>query len=183
MDSRLQELWDHHEIRNLLATYVHGCDRSDLIEMQSIYCDESFDDHGSTKCDGKTYSKLSIEEGAATTNVVSHQLGQSLIRVNGDSAGCETYFIATVIYPLESGGESINQLGGRFVDTLERENGQWKVKKRVVVREWSHTRPIENDWLANAGFTPARRGQTDVSYETLRMQHSGVPKHPVPAPA
>lgn len=183
MDSRLQELWDHHEIRQLLATYCHGCDRSDLVEMSSVYCDESWDDHGNNKCDGKAYAKLSIEEGAATTNVVSHQLGQSLIRIHGDTAGCETYFIATVIYPTPGGGESINQMGGRFVDKLVREKGRWKVKRRTVVREWSHTRKIEENWLANAGFTPPRRGQTDVSYETLGMTHSGVPEYPVPEPA
>jgi hypothetical protein len=183
MDSRLQELWDFHEIRQLLVTYVHGCDRSDLVEMSSIYAEDSWDDHGNTKADGKTYAKLSIEEGAATTNVVSHQLGQAMITVNGDTAGSETYFIATILYPTKDGGESLNQLGGRFVDTLARENGQWKVKKRIVVREWSYTQPISEDWLADGGFTPARRGQTDVSYETLGKRHSGIPEYPVALPA
>jgi len=37
LDSRFQELWDHHEIRQLLATYCHGCDRADEAEMASVY--------------------------------------------------------------------------------------------------------------------------------------------------
>ncbi len=183
MDAQLRELWDHHKIRQLLATYVRGCDRSDQIEMASVYCENSWDDHGRRKGDGKTYAKAAIESAAAAANVVSHQLGQSYIVVNGDSAGAETYFIATVLYPVEGARESLNQLGGRFVDRLEREKGEWKVKKRIVVREWSYTQQISEDWLADAGFTPARRGQTDVSYEALWMEHSGVPKYPMPEPA
>jgi len=182
MDPRLQELLDHHEIRQLLATYVHGCDRSDMVEMSSIYCEESWDDHGEMKCDGKSYSKWSIEEGKKITNLVSHQLGQSYIKVDGDKAGAETYFIATLLFPAEDGGETMKQMGGRFVDQLERENGSWKVKKRVVVREWSHAHPL-NDWQVNAGFTPARRGPLDVSYEALGLTHSGIPKHETEAEA
>ena len=159
-------------------TYCRGCDRSDLIEMSSVYCEVSWDDHGRNKCDGRTYAKISIEEGKQETTVVSHQLGQSVIKVDKHYAGAETYFIATVLYLDGNGVETLNQLGGRFVDTLEREDGQWRIKKRTVVREWSYTQPIESDWLANAGFVPARRGQRDVSYATLGLTHSGVPAHP-----
>ena len=58
-EARLQEMWDHHEIRQLLATYCHGCDRADELEMASIYCDESYDDHGEHKMDGKLFARRS----------------------------------------------------------------------------------------------------------------------------
>ena len=49
MDERLQELWDHHAIRKLLATYCHGCDRADEVLMASTYVRDSWDDHGPRK--------------------------------------------------------------------------------------------------------------------------------------
>lgn len=176
MDHRLQELWDHHEIRQLLATYCHGCDRGDEVEMASTYAADSWDDHGPRKMEGRRFSIETVEESLRTTRLVSHQLGQSLIRVNGDEAGSETYFIATLVYPARDGAdETLNQLGGRYVDTLAREDGKWKLKKRLCVREWSYSRPIESDWLAQAGFMETRRGPQDVSWEALGLTHSGNP--------
>lgn len=175
MDARLQTLWDHHEIRELLATYCHGCDRGDEVEMASTYATDSWDDHGPRKMEGRRFSIETVEEALRTTQLVSHQLGQSLIRVDGDSAGAETYFIATLLYAGENGGETIGQLGGRYVDTLVREDGQWKIANRVCVREWSHSHPVAGDWLAEAGFAGMHRSQEDSSYAALGLSHSGNP--------
>lgn len=175
-ETRLQEMWDHHEIRQLLAIYCHGCDRGDEVEMASTYCAESWDDHGPRKMDGRRFSIETVEESGRTTKVVSHLLGQSLIRVTGDEAGAETYFVATVVYPDRGDGpEVLNQLGGRYVDNLAREGGTWKIKKRLCVREWSYSQPIESDWLASAGFIETARGAEDVSWSVLGQSHSGNP--------
>lgn len=175
MDPRLQELLDHHEIRQLLATYCHGCDRADAVQMASVYCEESWDDHGPNKCDGKQFAHKMTREILETTSLCSHQLGQSLIRVNGDKAAAETYFVATVKYPRSDGPEKMNQLGGRYVDTLQREAGAWKISKRICVREWSITHRIEADWLEGAGFVGPAPSQADPSYQALGMAHSGIP--------
>jgi hypothetical protein len=177
MDPRLQELLDHHEIRQLLATYCHGCDRGDEVEMASTYASESWDDHGPRKMEGRRFSIETVEESLRTTTLVSHLLGQSLIKVNGDAAGAETYFIAALLYPSKGGGggETIGQLGGRYVDTLVRENGKWLIKSRICVREWSHSHAVAGDWLANAGFAAQHRGQADASYAALGLAHSGNP--------
>ena len=173
MDARLQELWDHHEIRQLLAEYCHGCDRVDEIHMASVYCAESWDDHGqANRCDGREFARRMTADMAASGALCSHQLGQSLIRLHGDKAGAETYFVATVKYP---GKDSLHQLGGRYIDTLERANGAWRIKKRTCVRDWSISHPIAADWLAEAGFVGPSPSQADPSYEALAMEHSGVP--------
>lgn len=174
-EARLQEMWDHHEIRQLLATYCHGCDRGDEVEMASTYAEDSWDDHGTRKMAGRRFSIETVEEALRTTNLVSHQLGQSLIRVNGNKAGAETYFIATLLYPGENGSETIGQLGGRYVDTLAREDGKWLIKDRVCVREWSHSHAVAGDWLAEAGFAGMHRSQDDPSYAALGLSHSGNP--------
>jgi hypothetical protein len=174
-EARLQEMWDHHEIRQLLATYCHGCDRGDEVEMASAYAADSWDDHGTRKMEGRRFSIETVEEALRTTDLVSHQLGQSLIRVDGDTAGADTYYIATLLYPGQNGGQTIGQLGGRYVDTLVRENGKWLIKDRVCIREWSHSHPVAGDWLAEAGFAGMHRNGKDASYAALGMTHSGNP--------
>lgn len=177
LDPRVQELLDHHDIRQLLATYCHGCDRGDEVEMASTYAAESWDDHGPRKMEGRRFSIETVEESLRTTSLVSHLLGQSLIKVDGDMAGAETYFVATLLYPGKGDGqgETIGQLGGRYVDTLVRENGGWRIRNRVCVREWSHSHPVAGDWLAMAGFAAQHRSQDDPSYAALGLAHSGNP--------
>lgn len=187
MDARLQELLDDHDIRKLLAEYCHGCDRGDEVAMAATYAEDSWDDHGTRKMEGRRFSIETVEESLRTTRLVSHLLGQSLIAVDGDTAGAETYFIATLLYAGKgdnAGGETIGQLGGRYVDRLVRERGEWRIKHRVCVREWSHSHPVTGDWLAAAGFTPQHRSQEDVSYAALGRAHAGNPwLHEVAAPA
>ncbi|MEW9854823.1 nuclear transport factor 2 family protein [Novosphingobium sp. M1R2S20] len=165
---RLQELWDHHQIRQTLAMYCHGCDRADIAEMASVYCEESWDDHGPNKCDGRMFAKVILEQARQTTRVVSHQLGQSLIRVFGTGAAAETYFVATLISDSDE-GERMTQLGGRYVDTLAREDGGWKIKERLCVRDWSSTGLIDPGYLAKSGFIEGSRGGADVSWDRLRL--------------
>lgn len=176
MHPRLQELLDHHDIRQLLAAYCHGCDRGDEVEMAGTYARESWDDHGPRKMEGRRFSIETVEESMRTTTVVSHMLGQSSIKVDDDEAGAETYFIATVIYPPRNGNpETLNQLGGRYVDRLRREDGQWRIAERICVREWSISHPLERDWLAGRGFEETQRGPEDRSYAVLGLTHSGNP--------
>lgn len=171
-EARLQDLWDHHEIRQMLATYCHGCDRADEAEMASVYAAQSWDDHGPHKCDGREFAHLILAEARRTTRVVSHQLGQSLIRVDGERAVAETYFVATLIADTAE-GERMTQLGGRYVDTLTRqdegEGESWRIKERLCVRDWSSTALIDPGYLSQAGFIEGQRGAADVSWEKLGL--------------
>ncbi len=165
---RLQELWDHHQIRQLLAVYCHGCDRTDEAEMASVYSARSWDDHGANKCDGKAFAHLILKQARETTRVMSHQLGQSLIRVEGSRAAAETYFVATMIADTPE-GEQMTQLGGRYVDTLTRDGGSWLVKERLCVRDWSSTGLIDPGYLARSGFIEGARAGEDVSWAKLGL--------------
>ena len=174
MDNRLQEMLDHHEITQLLSEYCHGCDRMDQVHMAGVYAQHSWDDHGPDKCPGPEFAARTMA-GLRATNMCSHLMGQSLIKVNGDEAGAESHFVATVRYPAEDGGETLNQLGGRYVDTLVREDGRWRIKKRICVRDWSISHAIVKDWLRDAGFVQGQQSNDDASYAVLGFGHSGIP--------
>lgn len=172
MDERLQEVLDHYEITKTLAEYCHGCDRCDEPHMRSVYMEDSMDEHGVTRAPGPEFARLMTERIRNTTNSLSHLLGQSLITVTGDEAGAETYFLAVARSTGGSGVEMCNQLGGRFVDTLRREDGRWLIKHRRVVRDWSISIPIEQDWTVGEGLAEGRRSNTDPSFAALKFAHS-----------
>jgi hypothetical protein len=172
MDPRLQEMLDHHEIKQLLAEYCHGCDRCDERHMGSVYREDSWDDHGFIKDAGPEFARRMTAEMLATTSTMFHLLGQSLIKVEGDEAGAETYFIAGFRGAAE-GGDMCHQLGGRYVDRLQREDGRWLIKHRVVVRDWSISLRIEEDFPGTTGLVNGSRSNADPSYAVLGRTHGG----------
>jgi hypothetical protein len=174
LDSRLQEMLDHHDIRKLLNIYCHGCDRGDGAMMHSVYAEDSWDDHGLYKGKGRDFTETVMRSFADGDTRCIHLLGQSLISVTGDQAGAETYFLASILNKDPEGRELITLLAGRYVDTLERCADGWKIKDRLVVRDWSRALEAEADPLAHHNFAEAKLSGEDPSYKTLGIEHSGL---------
>ena len=177
MDPRLQEMLDHYEITKTLSVYCHGCDRCDEARMGSVYMQESWDNHGRFKAAGPEFARVMTGEILATTTSLFHLLGQTQIKVEGDEAGAETYFFAVSRDTRTDGTEMCNQLGGRFIDRLKRDDGKWLIKHRRVVRDWAISMPIEFDWTADAGLQDGRRSNAGPSFEALGIVHSGIPRN------
>jgi hypothetical protein len=173
IDATLREMIDYHEIRKLLSIYCHGCDRGDGPRMASVYLEDSWDDHGPYKGPGWAFAKRVMSNTANFGRTNTHLLGQSQIRIDGDVAGVETYFLAVITEKDEQGRDIITQMGGRYVDTLLREQAEWKIKKRLCIRDWSITLDIENDRLRDFPFIRGQLSGEDPSYPVLGLSHPG----------
>jgi SnoaL-like domain len=174
MDERLQEMLDHYEIKKTLGEYCQGCDRCDEPRMAGVYGQDSWDDHGAHKAPGPQFAREMIQQILERTQTLYHMLGQSLIQIQGDEAGAETYFLAASRSVDEDGSPMVNQLGGRFVDRLRRENGHWRISHRTVVRDWSISLPAAApDWTSAAQLTEGQRSNADPCFAALGIQHLG----------
>ena len=171
MDPRFQEILDHYDITRTLKEYCFACDRGDAQRMADVYLEDSWDDHGIHAAPGKEFARLMMGEIFAQTDSLSHLLGQSVIKVEGDAAGAETYFIAVASAIDEAGGKHCHQLGGRFVDRLERHDGRWLIKSRVVVRDWGISLPVAADWTEDVGLKDGQRSNADPAFAALRRTH------------
>lgn len=173
MDERLKEMLDHYEIRKTLAEYCHACDRADEALMRSVYAgDDSWDDHGHVKAKAPEYCRVMTNLVLERTEAISHILGQSLIKVEGDRAGAETFFLAFMRLPGADGArDRMNQLVGRFVDELERIDGRWRISKRLCVRDTSMTTYIERDDYAGYGFIQGGRDAADPGAALIGIAH------------
>jgi hypothetical protein len=60
-------------------------------------------------------------------------------------------------------------------DQLVREDGRWKVKHRVAVRDWSVAIPLTYDWDLSNTLTSGARSDADPSYGVLGTQHGFLP--------
>jgi len=173
MDPRLQEMLDHYEIRKTLALCAHGCDRGDADLMGSTYTGEdSIDDHGHARVPGPEFAHLATELIRERTEAVWHLLGQTLVRIEDDTAVVETAFLALMRkLPDQAGRSHVNQLAGRYVDQLERLDGKWKIKNRTCIRDTSITLAVEKDEYAGVGFRAGTRDGNDLGVASLGMAH------------
>lgn len=173
MDPRFQDMLDHHEIRKVLALYCHACDRGDAVLMASVYTGEdSFDDHGLVQASGPEYATRMTANILERTDAVWHVLGQSVIAIEGDFAGAETFFLGFMRLKEVDGVSKLNQLAGRFVDKLERIDGEWKIRHRTCVRDTSITLRVEEDMQAGYGLKPGTRDASDLGAALIGVAHS-----------
>lgn len=159
MDSRLQELIDRQEIRDVVARYARAVDRLDLEGVRETYHPDAYDDHGDYKGGVDGFIEF-VQKRTGGAPQVMHFLGQTLVEfASSDVAIAETYFMtahtlgpaAQKEYGTSGGGPVQISLYGRYVDRMERRGGPWKVARRTVVFEAARTfagdaPPLKPEW-------------------------------------
>ncbi|HKX78461.1 MAG TPA: nuclear transport factor 2 family protein [Novosphingobium sp.] len=172
MNEQLQELVDRMEIQKLIAIYCQGCDRYDAVRMAEPFHPDSIVDHGHTHAPAGEFVSEALPAQREHCSMVWHQMGQSLIEVNGEEAKAESYMLVAI---RGSGDDDkrLDLMGGRLVDTFVKEAGKWAIKTRLQIRDWSFSTTIEHDQLARAHFAEGQPGANDPGLIALGLLHSG----------
>jgi len=168
MGDLLTTLADRIAIQDCLVRYCRGIDRLDEDLLRSVYWEDSYDDHGSYKGNGYEFAGFvvpALRKGYALTH---HSILNSSIELDGDVAHGETYVHAYHLsHPDAEGARTVFLFMGRYVDRLEKRNGEWRLAHRVVVFDWSRVDPIVGDlpeeWKSR--FATGRRDREDQSYQ------------------
>jgi hypothetical protein len=155
---RLRELLDRQAIVDCVHRYARGVDRDDADLIRSAYHRDAAEDHGGFVggVDGLIPFLARVHRPFAgsqryVTNVT--------VDLDGDEAHAESYWLCVL---LRDEPATLMLSGGRYVDRLERRDGEWRIADRVVVIEW------RGDLAGGAPDPPlgvtARRDGDDVSY-------------------
>ena len=169
VDNRLQILWDQFEIRQVIEAYVHACDRADRDAVIDVYHEDSYDHHGKLSGPGHQFAAECVKSLLDVWESCNHLLGQSRIKLDGDSAGAETFYFATQTRN-DNGEMMMDQQLGRYVDQFERRDGVWRIKDRRCIQEWSMTFPLGDSFVERGTFIPGIRSEEDLSYKALGLK-------------
>ena len=132
MQARLLELLDKQDIAECLLRYTRGMDRFDKDLVLSAYHPDAIDHHGAF-CGSPTEFWEHYRHWHETYNLAHHHsISNSSIELDGDTAHTETYWLFESV----NVDESVTLHGGRYVDRLEKRNGQWKISARACIIEW-----------------------------------------------
>jgi uncharacterized protein (TIGR02246 family) len=140
--SRLRALEDREEIRLLLLDYGRHLDSRDFKAYASLFAadGEWIGGFGSVKGPAAIQAFMEKNMGTAPNRANNyHLLSNFVILVQGDTATAWSRW--AFIVP-EANGARVAQ-AGRYDDTLVRENGRWRFKKRVASNDTPPPAPAQ----------------------------------------
>jgi hypothetical protein len=163
--ARIDALLDRQDILDCMTRFCRGMDRFDRELYLSAF-------HGDAEMAAGSY--VGNVQGCYDWAQPMHQAGQIAthhnilnhsVDIDGDTAHSETYYL----FVGRNRDDSNWIAGGRYIDRLERRNGEWKIALRTNVIEWSGiapTMPLPFADVADIHVNGASsRGQDDPSYQ------------------
>ena len=131
-DSTLKTLLDRQEILDCLHRYTRGVDRHDDALIASAYHPDAIDDHGAYI--GAIPGLIDhVNSSHESFDSHQHHMTNHVVEITGDEAHSETYMVC---FFRHRDSETVDAVGGRYIDRLERRDGEWRISERVVVVEW-----------------------------------------------
>jgi SnoaL-like domain len=143
--ARIQRLEDIEEIRTVLTDYGRYLDAHDLVAYSNLFATDGEWVGGFGTGKGPAGIQALMEKNLGVTpkgkpGSTYHLLTNFLIDVHGDTATAWSRWNFVVT---SADNHPSIMYGGHYDDTLVRENGHWKFKRRVAVNDIPHTDPPE----------------------------------------
>lgn len=159
--AEVRHLKDRQDIMDCINRYNRGLDRLDTDLLASSFHEDAVDNHGPFVGGVPEFLKFAIEvEGQFLWT--HHGVTGHSCDIDGDTAHAETYVHWFVRFP---DGETVGAGGGRYIDKLERRNGEWRFTIRRLLMDWTFTVPV-NAWLGEEwDSVTGTRDKSDPSYQ------------------
>lgn len=162
MAKTINDVIAESEIKDVHLRYCRANDRRDEELMRSCFHPDAVIE---------LHKPLGVEEFIALGRVVLgkytvtwHNTGNQLVEVDGDAAWAEHYTISSHrIAADESAPERDLVASGRYIDRMERRDGEWRIARRVMLVDFTR---LDANPPQEAGFgSPSgERNRNDPSY-------------------
>ena len=157
----VQYISDRLDILDCVNNQSRGHDRHDVELMTSVYHDDGVDEHGAAVNAGPEYGEWANHQHSAAFADHLHHITTHTCEIDGDVAHCESYVIGALV---SRHGASTTLAGGRYLDRLERRDGDWKIALRRCTIEWAMPGASILESGAFAGFLKGSWDMSDPSY-------------------
>ncbi|MGD6749716.1 nuclear transport factor 2 family protein [Streptomyces sp. BH105] len=172
----VQYLKDRTAILDVITRHARGCDRHDVDLITAAYHADGVDEHGTTVNTGTAYGDWANAAHAATSQVHTHNVTTHTCDIDGDSAHAESYAIVVL---LGSDGRTAQFISGRYLDHLERRDGQWRITVRrstVEVMFLADASVLQSSFFKEQGYLKGTRDTTDLSYRRPLLVDAPAPQ-------
>lgn len=159
----VRDLRDRQDILDCIVRECRARDRQDVEMIASCWWDDGVDEHGAVVTRAPEYPERANAGHQASFNMTSHNITNHLCEIDGDTAYCESYVVGGLFW---QDGKTTTIAFGRYLDQLERRDGEWRIVTRRCTIEmsaeadgsWVHSKNVQ-------GFLKGLWGKDDPSYE------------------
>jgi len=168
MTDELQAMLDREAIRRCVERLARGEDRRDAGLIRASWWPDATYDYGVQGGSFDEYLAWVVPGADAITNT-QHVLGQTFTELDGESAKAETHVVSYHRVDYGGGDEHDTCIGGRYLDTMAKRDGEWRIADRVMLYDWYQDWGGSVDWsqgVMGLPFTNPRfpgRAQGDYS--------------------
>ncbi len=156
------------EIQQLLYQYCRAVDRGERAGLGAVYHPGAIDNHGAFNGPAEDFPDWLIPVMDAVNLIGQHHITNMLIRVSGQTAAGESYFLA--IHPdvvPASGAMGLATAGGRYLDRFAKRDGAWKITERRVIFDFSFAPETRKSWSSEEDYPRGGRRENDPSWGFL----------------
>ena len=167
-EDAIRKLLDRQAIWDAIVSYTRGMDRLDPDLVLKAFHPDAKDDHGVVVGNREEIAANGMKMHGEENRKTHHCLTNHYCELDGDTANTETYF---VYFGAQEDGPT-DVLCGRYLDDMERRDGEWRIANRLCFIEWSSYLPQGKDTgtSASTGALEAildprsKRSREDASY-------------------
>lgn len=123
----VQYLKDRLAIQDIVMRHARGVDRHDAELMDSCYHEDGAAAYGANVVPASEHSTWSKTAHAGRFSLHAHHITTHTCEIEGDRAYAESYVIGTFLSPDQRRASFV---AARYVDQLERRDGEWKIAVR-----------------------------------------------------
>jgi hypothetical protein len=152
------EMKDRQAILDCIMRHSRGHDRHDSPVMASTYHADGIDEHGPNVIRGPVYGEWANPTHESFTHAHMHNITTHNCEIDGDVAHAESYVIVCLGMKDD---QSTTFACGRYLDRLEKRNGEWRIALRRCVNEMTLTG--DGSWINSPGAKGYLKGQWDKS--------------------
>jgi len=131
--AQVQYLLDRDAIWDCVYRYARGLDRHDPEIFASPYHEDAIDRHGDFVGRRDEFVSWGLDLLASRWDAHTHFMTNNRVEIDGDIAHSESYVLFA---QRRRDGTKVDLGGGRYIDRLERRDGEWRIAAREVVIEW-----------------------------------------------
>ena len=163
MKKTIEDVIAEAAIRDVQMRYCRACDRMDWDLLRSCFHADATTHYGffgGSVDDFIASAQQALPHFVATT----HNTGNQNVEVAGESAWAEHYTVATHrIAADEARPERDFITAVRYVDRLERRDGDWRIARRELILDWHRSDPVVSI-EPRPDVQPGKRDRSDASY-------------------
>ncbi|MBV1686745.1 nuclear transport factor 2 family protein [Novosphingobium sp. G106] len=173
LEAKMQELMDRQAIFDCIKRNSRGNDRFDVDLVTSSYHSNGLHELGSQQISGREYGEHANHAHGMLFDNNLHNVTMHMCEIDGDVAHAESYNIGLF---MDKGSETGRILAGRYIDRLEKRDGEWRIVLRratvEIALEGKATLP-NGQPLPGSGYLKGSRDRSDPAYERPLSVESG----------